>query len=102
LASDFAASIVSVFSFSPWAMMSDERSFASVSISTIRFSVAARLCLPASPAASPSAICFWRFSMAPISGGHMNLAVNQMKAANATACMTSVKLMSMAALGALR
>src|SRR4051812_46613315 len=37
--------------------------------------------------------------MAAMSGGHTNFAVNQMKAPNATACMTSVKLISMVALG---
>ena len=71
---------------------------ASTIISAIFFSVLARLCRPCSPAARPSAICFWRVSIARISGGHTNLAVNQMNAANAAACMKSVRLISMAAL----
>ena len=50
---------------------------------------------PCSPAARPSAICRWRVSTARISGGQTNFAVNQMKAANATACITSVRLMFM-------
>ena len=53
---------------------------------------------PCSPAARPSAICFWRVSMARISGGQMKRAQNQMKAANATACMISVRLKFMACL----
>jgi hypothetical protein len=50
---------------------------------------------PSSAAASPSAICFWRASTARISGGQTNLAVNQMKAAIAAACISSVRLMFM-------
>ncbi len=66
-------------------------------MSAMRFSAMARLCRPCSPAARPSAICFWRVSMARIRCGHTNFDVNQMNAANATACITSVKLMFMAA-----
>jgi hypothetical protein len=36
--------------------------------------------LAAFPAARPSAICFWRVSIARNSGGQMNLTVNQMNA----------------------
>src|SRR4029450_13227511 len=78
-------------------MISDERDFASASISATRFSAAARACRPCSPAARPSAICFCRVSIARIRCGHTNFDVNQMNAANATACITSVKLMFMAA-----
>src|SRR5438552_10928536 len=79
-------------------MISDERVFASASMSPMRLSADARSCRPCSPAARPSAICFCRVSMARISGGHTNLAVNQMNAAKAAACMKSVRLMFMAAL----
>ena len=96
-AAAFAASMVSVLSFSPWAMISELRVLASVIRSAIRFSVLARLCRPCSPAARPSAICFCRVSMARISGGHTNFAVNRMKTKNAIACITSVKLMFMTA-----
>jgi hypothetical protein len=43
----------------------------------------------------PSAICFWRASIAPSSGGQTNRTVNQMKSANATACAINEKLMFM-------
>src|SRR5437867_3516070 len=92
-ASAFDCSMASLLSFSPWATMSEARVLASVSISATRFSAFARLCRPSSPAASPSAICFWRFSIARIRGGQMNLAVNQMNTPKATACISSVRLM---------
>src|SRR3990167_6463641 len=66
---------------------------ASRSRSSVRLAACSRSCLPRSPAASPSAICFWRVSTARISGGHMNLAVNQMNAAKVSAWASSVKLM---------
>src|SRR5437867_8669116 len=92
-ASAFACSMASLLSFSPCATMSEARDLASVRISATRFSAFARLCRPSSPAARPSAICFWRFSIARISGGQMNLAVNQMNTPKATACISSVRLM---------
>ncbi len=48
--------------------------------------------LGCSPAASPSAMVFWRPSMARSMGGQMNFTVNQMKLAKTIACATSVKL----------
>src|SRR5271166_2817380 len=94
-ASVCACSTVSLFSFSPWATISEARVFASVIISAIRFSLRARLCRPSSPAASPSAICFCRVSIARISTGQIYVAQNQMKMAKMTACIASVKLMFM-------
>src|SRR4051812_5458519 len=58
--------------------------------------------LPCSPAARPSAMVFWRSSMARRSGGHTNLTVNQMNAAKTIACAKSVKLMFMLPLRRLR
>src|SRR6202171_4691412 len=75
--------------------MSDARVLASTIISAMRFSALIRLCRPPSPAASPSAICFCRVSIARISGGQMNFAVNRMNAKNATACINNVRLMFM-------
>ena len=46
-----------------------------------------------------SAICFCRVSIARISGGQMNLAVNQMKRPKPTACISRVRLMFIAASG---
>src|SRR5215471_13922113 len=91
--------MVSLFSFSPCAMISELRTFASATMSAMRFSAFARLCRPSSPAAIPSAICFWRVSIARMSGGQTNFAVNRMNAKNATACMRRVKLMFIAASG---
>ena len=54
-----------------------------------------RFCRPCSPAARPSAICFCRVSIARISGGQTNFAVNQMKRPKPTACISSVRLMFM-------
>src|SRR5678815_1230734 len=62
-------------------------------MSATRFSAETRFCRPCSPAWRPSAIWRWRVSTARISGGHTNFAVNQMNAANATACISSVRLM---------
>jgi hypothetical protein len=63
-----AASIVSALSFSPCAMISELRDFASTISSPIRFSVLARLCLPCSPRRdrrrSVSAASRWRASAA--------------------------------------
>jgi hypothetical protein len=44
-------------------------------------------------AAKPSAISFWRASIAFNSGGQTNFTVNQINTANAIACAISVKLM---------
>ena len=44
-------------------------------------------------AAKPSAISFWRVSIAFNSGGQTNFTVNQINTANAIACAISVKLM---------
>src|SRR5439155_22938300 len=93
-----ARSTVSLLSFSPCATMSDARVFASESIVAICFSARERLWRPSSPAASPSAICFCRASMARISGGQTNFAQNQMKTPKATACISSVRLMFMTGL----
>src|SRR5438552_3910394 len=90
-----ARSTASLFSFSPCATISVARALASLNISAMRFSALTRLWRPSSPAASPSAICFWRVSIARISGGQTNFAVNRMKAKNATACINNVRLMFM-------
>src|ERR1022692_1765326 len=95
LASVRACSTASLLSFSPCATMSEARVLASTIISAMRFSAFTRLCRPSSPAAKPSAICFCRVSIARISGGQMNFAVNRMNAKNATACINSVRLMFM-------
>src|SRR5204863_5567697 len=47
---------------------------------------------PRSASARPSAICFWRDSMARTSGGQMNFTQNQMNAAKVIACAISVRL----------
>src|SRR5215217_6807765 len=47
---------------------------------------------PCSAAARPSAMVFWRASMARSMCGHTNFTVNQMNAANVIAWATSVRL----------
>src|SRR6185295_10280118 len=54
--------------------------------------------LPRSPAASPSAVGFWRCSIARSVCGQISLTVNQMKAAKTMACANSVRLMFMRSL----
>ena len=89
--------MVSALNFSPMATISACLALASASISASRFSALASSLRPCSPAASPSAICFCRVSMARISGGQMKRPQNQMKAVKATACMISVRLKFMTA-----
>src|SRR5437773_6961478 len=92
LAAAFASSSICASRFSAEPMISPTRSRASASSSCARLPAASRSRLPCSPAARPSAICFWRRSIARISGGQMNLTVNQMKSAKARACAIRVKL----------
>src|SRR5436309_11107758 len=92
LAAAFASSSICASRFSAEPMISPTRSRASASSSCARLPAASRSRLPCSPAARPSAICFWRRSIARIGGGQMNLTVDQMKSAKARACAIRVKL----------
>src|SRR5262249_24991454 len=76
-------------------MISEACDFASFIISATRVSALDRLCLSSSPAATPSAICFCRVSMARISGGQMNFQQSQMNTPKETACISIVRLMFM-------
>src|SRR6476661_5584381 len=69
---------------------------ASRSMSAVRTAACSRSCLPRSAAARPSAICFWRASIARDKCGHTNFAVNQMNIANERAWAKSVRLIFMA------
>src|SRR5687768_926497 len=70
---------------------------ASFSMSAVFTAACSRSCLPRSAAARPSAMCFWRASIARDRCGHTNFAVNQMKIAKVAACANKVKLMFMTA-----
>src|SRR6267378_5021814 len=93
LAAAFASSSICASRFSAEPMISPTRSRAFSSSSCARLPAASRSRRPWSPAARPSAICFWRCSIARISGGQMNLTVNQMNSAKARACAIRVRLM---------
>src|SRR2546422_2244125 len=79
LAAAFASSSICASRLSAEPMISPTRSRALASSSCARLPAASSSRRPCSPAASPSAICFWRSSILPISHGQMNLTVNQMK-----------------------
>ena len=70
----FASSTSSAARLSAWLRMSWARWRASRTTSSARLDASSRSCLPRSAAASPSAICFWRVSIARSSGGQTNLA----------------------------
>src|SRR5690242_13555141 len=98
-AAAFASSSICASRFSAEAMISPTRSRALASSSPARLPAASSSCFPRSPAARPSAIVFWRCSIARISGGQMNLTQNQMKSAKARACAIRVKLRFMVRFG---
>src|SRR5258706_21567 len=91
-AAAFASSIICASRLSAEAMTSPTRSRAFASSSCARLPASSSSRLPCSPAARPSAICFWRCSIARISGGQMNLTVNQMNSAKASACAIRVRV----------
>src|SRR6266853_1178433 len=92
LAAAFASSIICESRFSAEPMISPTRARACASSSCARLPAASSSRRPCSPAARPPAICFQRCAIARISGGQMNLTVNQMKSAKARACAIRVKL----------
>src|SRR5262245_29786978 len=96
LATSFASSTICAPRRSACAMISWTWSLASAIISLVRFAAASRSSRPRSAAARPSAMVFCRASMARVSGGQIKRAQNQMKAANVTACASSVTLMMIA------
>src|SRR5690349_2949880 len=98
-AAAFASSSICASRFSAEAMISPTRPRALASSSPARLPAASSSCFPRSPAARPSAIVFWRCSIARIRGGQMNLTQNQMKSAKARACAISVKLRFMRRFG---
>src|SRR4051812_4810400 len=90
-----ASSMICAARLSACARISVDRARASWTVfSACRLEVSSDF-LPCSPAARPSAIVFWRSSIARRSGGQTNLTVNQMNAAKTIACAKSVKLMFM-------
>src|SRR6266849_2175967 len=92
-AAAFASSSICASHFSAEPMISPTRSRALASSSCARLPAASSSRRPCSPAARPSAICFWRSSILPISHGQMNLTVSQMKSAKTRACAIKVRLM---------
>src|SRR6267143_792219 len=95
LAAAFASSSICASRLSAEPMISPTRSRALASSSCARLPAASSSRRPCSPAARPSAICFWRSSILPISHGQMNLTVSQMKSAKTRACAIKVRLMFM-------
>src|SRR5213594_3333330 len=93
-AAAFASSSICASRFSAEPMISPTRSRALASSSCARLPAASRSRRPCSPAASPSAIVFWRSSILRVKYGQMNLAENQMKSAKARACAIKVRLCS--------
>src|SRR3954469_14741407 len=87
-----ASSIICADRFSACAMISWARLRASLMATSACLAEVSRERLPASAAASPSAMVFWRASIARSIGGHTNLTVNQMNAANVIAWATSDRL----------
>src|SRR5262249_52757592 len=86
-----ASSTTAAPRFSACEMISLACSRARCSSSPARFAASSRSCLPRSAAARPSAICFWRASMAFSSGGHTNFSVNPMNSRKAMPCAIIVK-----------
>src|SRR6266581_3963015 len=96
-AAAFASSSIWRSRFSAEPMISPTRSRAFASSSCARLPAASSSRRPRSPAARPSAICFWRSSILRVKYGQMNLAANQMKSAKASACAINVRLKFMGA-----
>src|SRR3954465_7206724 len=91
LAEVLASSIICATRFSAWEMISAARPRARlISASACLLEVSSER-LPISAAARPSAMVFWRASMARSIGGQTNFTVNQMNAANVIACATIEK-----------